>query len=120
VGNAPPATIRDRETRRDRVVGVLVAVDGPLAGESHVIYDGENVMGRDPDCRVALSEQDRRISRRHANLIHKGGRFAIEPLGSEPTRVDGIKLEKGPLTAIDDGSTIYMGWTEFRFRTLTS
>lgn len=111
-------TLTDDEPERGKVTGVLVAVDGLLIGESYAIFDGDNILGRGAGCDARFTERDNHISRRHANLLHHAGSFALEPLSDAVTRVDGIKIEKGPPTKISDGSRITLGQTEFRFRSL--
>jgi len=117
--DAPTAvTLRDRGEEARAIVGVLVAVAGPLAGRAWVVRDGENSLGRDSGCDVSFPEDDGRISRRHAMLVHREGEFGLEPLGSSPTRLDLVKLEKGPIAPLHDGAKLHLGWTEFVFRTL--
>ena len=64
-----------------RVVGVLVAVEGDLEGEIYRVVDGENRIGRSPDCEIELGSK--KISREHAKLIHRDGVFAIERQSSK-------------------------------------
>lgn len=114
---AADTTLWDRGSApADKIVGVLVAVRGTLAGQSYVLYDGENILGRGEGCSVQFPDRDRRISRRHAAIVCHGGHFAIEPLGANPTALDGVDLSKGPLADLADGATITMGWTTFVFR----
>lgn len=111
-------TLRDRTAGSRPIVGVLVAIAGPLTGCSWVVRDGENLLGRDSRCDISFPEEDARISRRHAMLVHRDGEFGLEPLSSSPTRLDLRKLEKGPIAPLADGAKIHLGWTEFVFRTL--
>ena len=100
------------------VVGALIAVAGPLAGRAWAVFDGENSIGRDSRCEISFPEDDIRISRRHARLVHRAGSFGIEPTSDQPTRVDLTLLEKGPPAPLADGAKVHMGWTEFVFRTV--
>ena len=96
------------------VVGVLVGVEGKLSGEIFALRDGENSLGRDPKCEVRFPERDPRISRRHAQIVHSGGLFAIRPLSAEnPTHVNRERIED--VTELPDRAQVSIGASEFRF-----
>lgn len=57
---------------------------------------GDYLIGRDPDCRIALD--DDRVSRRHASLTAAAGAWRIADLGSKNgTAVDGRAVETAEL-----------------------
>lgn len=63
------------------VVGWLVVVGGPGAGNSHVLGHGVNQIGRDASQQVALNYGDQQISRQgHAAITYdpKGRKFYIQ------------------------------------------
>ena len=99
-------------------MGVLVGIEGKLEGELYPLYDGDNTLGRDPtQCEVVISELDPSISSKHAKIIHAEGLFAIKPENEEnPTLVNDEKLQD--MAELSDGATIYMGRSEFRFRSV--
>jgi hypothetical protein len=115
-----PAKTTYIDTQRaapNRVVGVLVCTDGKLLGEIYGLRDGENKLGRDPACQVRFSERDGRISRMHAQIVHDGGYFTIEPLNQDnPTRLNEEVIQER--VALDDRAVIYLGRSEFAFRTI--
>jgi hypothetical protein len=80
----PPPTEYARVARpaSQRVVAVLLGIDGPLDGHLVRIYAGENVIGREaePDARESLPSSASSISRKHAKLIADGGYFVLEPV----------------------------------------
>jgi hypothetical protein len=93
-------------------VGVLVAVGGELKGQIFELRDGENQLGRQHDCEVQLVE--RRVSRRHARILHREGLFVIEPLNDRnPTFLNGEPTTGSELM---DGDLIRLGRTLLRFR----
>jgi hypothetical protein len=103
-----------RSLLRSRVVAVLVAVDGELEGEVYRISDGENRLGRAPECEIPLPSK--KISREHAKLIHSDGVFAIAPLSDRnPTFVNDEPTQG---TELSDGDRLRLGNTTFRFRTV--
>ena len=121
---APPPPARDasgateyvdvRKLVPHRVVGVLVAVEGDLEGEIYRVVDGENRIGRSPDCEIELSSK--KISREHAKLIHRDGVFAIAPLSDKnPTFVNDEPTQGSEL---GDGDSIRLGRTTLRFRSI--
>jgi transcriptional regulator with PAS, ATPase and Fis domain len=71
-------------------------------------HDGELVLGRDPECDLALDHA--RISRRHAKLIVAGGRVRIEDLGStNGLRVGGAQLARGESAILPIGDSVRLG-----------
>jgi pSer/pThr/pTyr-binding forkhead associated (FHA) protein len=66
----------------------------------------ELVVGRGPDCNVVL--RNRTVSRRHAGLSRRWGRWVLDDLGSRNgTRVNGVPLD-GP-TEIAEGDEVMFG-----------
>lgn len=68
-------------------------------GRHHPLYEGENIVGRAPDCRVVLTHST--VSRRHA-LITVGEEIWVRDLDSKNgTYVDGRKITASPITRRD-------------------
>jgi pSer/pThr/pTyr-binding forkhead associated (FHA) protein len=98
----------------NQVVGVLVVIEGELEGEVYRVYDGDNRLGRSPDCEIELPS--RKISREHAKLIHQDGTFAIAPLsGKNPTILNDEQTEGAEL---GDGDILKLGRTKLKFRSI--
>ena len=98
----------------NQVVGVLVAIEGELEGEVYRVYDGENRLGRSPDCAIELPS--RKISREHSKLIHQDGVFVIAPLSDRnPTILNDERTDGAELS---DGDTIKLGRTKLKFRSI--
>ena len=78
---------------------LVVRAPAARAGESFEPEGGRTGIGRSPDCVVFLD--DVTVSRRHAALIKRDGRWHIEDLGSlngtfvNRRRVDSATLEDG-------------------------
>jgi len=88
--------------------GVLVAQSGPDSGKSFALAAGDNLIGREPDSKVLLT--DGTVSRRHALIRKEQDRFVIFDLGSESgTRVDGESMSGHRLSP---GETISVGRSE--------
>jgi DNA-binding winged helix-turn-helix (wHTH) protein len=83
--------------------------------QNFVLTEGENIIGRDPSCRVWLDDPD--VSRRHACIyIDSVKRHAlIEDLGS----TNGTLLGRARIktqTTLADGDLIRVGDTQLKFR----
>jgi hypothetical protein len=102
------------ESTRPEVAGVMVAIDGELAGLVCPVHDGENKLGRSEACDVVLPSM--KISREHATIVHQDGVFAILPLSDRnPTYVNEEVISGCELS---DGDSVRMGRSTFRFRTI--
>ncbi|MEE8167187.1 MAG: FHA domain-containing protein, partial [Myxococcota bacterium] len=96
------------------IVGVLVAIDGELKGQMFRVSDGENRLGRRADCEIELNSQ--KISREHAILIHRDGKFVIKPLSDKnPTFLNEMQTTGNE---VGDGDTIRIGLTTLKFRSI--
>ena len=92
-------------------MGVLVAVEGESEGEVYKLKDGENKIGRNPECDVQIPSRD--ISRPHAVLIHKNGAFAVRPIKAEnPIYVNDERVEQ--VAQIGDRDFLRLGKTALR------
>jgi len=101
-----------------QIVGVLAAIDGPLAGQLFPVGAGTTSIGRDRGCRIVVNNEY--ISRNHAKIICDAGQFVIGPESEEVAAKNPTILNGSPTSgdALKDGDTIQLGRTTFRFRTL--
>ena len=60
--------------------GVLIVQSGPDSGKSFPLVQGENVIGRDNDCQIILSDQT--VSRQHAMVRRQEEACTVHDLGS--------------------------------------
>jgi len=88
--------------------GVVVVRSGPDAGRTFNLEEGDNLVGRDRDSAVELS--DPTVSRRHAIIRSQSGGYVVYDLASKTgTYVDGTKLTGARLKT---GDRIGVGHTE--------
>lgn len=90
-------------------VSRLVVVEGPDRERSVPLDVGPVVIGRGPDCQLALS--DEYVSTRHARLVAHDGQWYVEDLGStNGTAVDGNRVTQpvlvGPKNKVKVGRTV--------------
>ena len=83
-------------------------------GNEAALYEGENVLGRDPAADICID--DSTVSRRHASIVVTGDGAFVKDLNSKNgTVVDGAKVENG--TALTEGQTIVLGDARVMYRT---
>ncbi|MDA1257708.1 MAG: FHA domain-containing protein [Chloroflexi bacterium] len=88
--------------------GVVVVRSGPDAGRTYNLEDGDNLVGRDRDSAVELTDPS--VSRRHAIIRSQANGFVVYDLASKTgTFVDGAKLSG---TRLKPGDRIALGRTE--------
>lgn len=89
---------------RDRLT--LSVLEGPSRGRVIPVGADGLTLGRSVDLSVRL--EDRGLSRRHAKIQHKGGRWVIEDLGSKNGTLVGDRVIDG-LVELRDGDRIGIG-----------
>ena len=96
--------------------GVLVTVAGPARQPALLRTDRPTVIGRDKGVDVELGE-DRSVSRKHAVIECKRGRWFITHLGSQlPSTLNATPLERGRVTPLNHGDVIGIGLWWFRIQ----
>ena len=90
---------------------LVVRSGGGRVGESFHPKDERTTIGRSPDCEIFLD--DVTVSRRHAVLVQREGRFEIEDQGSlNGTFLNRRRIESGEL---EDGDEIQIGMYRLTF-----
>ena len=95
---------------RGRTVTALIVKSGYDSGKSFLLSQGDNLLGRDPDCNLRLSDDS--VSRRHAVVRCRNGKLTLVDVGGKGgTELNGQQL--GGL-ALNHGDVITAGQTKFR------
>ena len=90
---------------------LVVRSGGGRAGEHFLLENEQTTVGRSPDCDVFLD--DVTVSRRHAQVLRRDGRFVIEDKGSlNGTFLNRRRIESGQL---DDGDEVQIGKYKLTF-----
>lgn len=102
--------------KRAPVVGWLVALTGPLKGEDFRLREGKNTLGTGAEVTVKL--QDGAVSRLHASLNYKDGKFLLTDLDSTNGTYVNDESEAAARVELKDGDTIRLGETTLKFKCL--
>src|SRR5437868_12802597 len=91
------------------VVTLTTAKDA--AGAEHVLQKDKAFIGRSTDNDIALPDNEKRVSSKHARLERQGALLQITDLGStNGTFVNGRKIEVNSATDLKDGDKISIGF----------
>lgn len=91
----------------------LVGQEGPSKGVQFAVTEHVAVLGRDEGCTLVFPEEERSISRRHAQLYFATGEWRIKNLSGHPTTlVNGRAVDDYPLR---HGDTLELGKSRFQF-----
>ncbi len=97
----------NRPTPKDRDRAYLIVLAGSSVGEMYKITDQSTVIGRGQQADIQVIDEG--ISRRHAEIMHRGDEIIIRDLGStNGTYCNGDKISEHTLT---DGDKIQVGST---------
>jgi pSer/pThr/pTyr-binding forkhead associated (FHA) protein len=92
------------------MMAYLYVLNGPGKGRSFRLREGENYIGRSIDNDIRI--EDRTLSRKHARIVLKKGRFFITDLKSQNrTFFDSAYLEPGSEVELRAGVPIALGTT---------
>jgi pSer/pThr/pTyr-binding forkhead associated (FHA) protein len=95
------------------MTSILTIQSGPAAGKDFTLHRFPICIGRGPDAGVRLDE-DRSVSRRHAEIYEKAGRLHIRDLDStHGTQVNGNWTSDQPL---EPGDEIQLGSSTLLFQ----
>ena len=76
--------------------GYLFAIKGPLGGQVFPLGKPRFYIGRQEGFDLRMPDQDRTVSRRHAFITFKRGRFTITDTSMNGSYVNGQKISKHP------------------------
>ena len=129
IGNGPPNLLTRWKSSSASgcfsVIGIAL-VPSPSTGNVFPVFSNEALLGRfdsvtgqSPEVDLTKEDQSRNISRRHARLVIKDGKFFIaEEIGTmNGTFLNGKKIATGVLTPIHDGDEITLCRLVLNFKT---
>lgn len=97
-----------------RMVGWLVSYTIDEMGADFKLYEGRNMIGRDPSCAICI--KDPAASSSHAMLLYRSGRYSImDQQSTTGTFVNDEDIELEP-HYLQDGDMIRIGQTVFKFK----
>jgi len=115
----PRADERRPATGPERLVHVKSGMEFPLSASSETTVGRKDpVTGIYPDVDLTPLDHQRSISRRHAKIYRRGGKFFIaEDIGTmNGTFVDGERLETGVPAEIAESDDVRVGLVDLTFR----
>lgn len=108
----PVARRADRAAAPKETVYAITVTEGPHAGEKFMIGRFPALIGRGSGCAIRLDD-DRGVSRRHAEFYQRAGKVHLRDLGStHGTLVNGTKVNDKGLTS---GDEIRLGYSHLVF-----
>ena len=97
-----------------KLVGWLVSYTIDEMGADFKLFDGRNMIGRDPSCAVCI--KDPAASGNHAMLLYRSGRYSImDQQSTTGTFVNDEDIELDP-RYLRDGDLIRIGQTVLKFK----
>ena len=105
--------------RSDVLTIEVAAVSGasPAVPTSARFGEAGGTIGRDPACTLVLPDPEKRISRRHALISCRAGRFSLRNQGSAiPVLLNGTPVDYGGEAALADGDRLEIGEFSLRVR----
>jgi hypothetical protein len=103
-----------RATRR--IVGWIISYDLDPMGVDYRLYEGTNTIGRDTKNTIIITK-DSTVSSEHVTILYKKGKFKIKDrMTANGTFLNGEELEVEEAYDLNDGDTIKVGNTLFRFK----
>ncbi len=91
----------------------------PVFSNEALIGRFDSVTGQSPEVDLTREDQSRNISRRHARIVIKDGKFFVaEEIGTmNGTFLNGQKMPTGVLTPINDGDELTLCRLQLQFKT---
>jgi CRP-like cAMP-binding protein len=115
-----PASVRaEAATSLDRLMHVKSGMEFQLSpGAETMIGRKDPVTGIDPDIDLSPVDTQRSISRRHAKIHRRGGKFyLVEEIGTmNGTFLNGVRLETGVPAEMSSGDEVRCGLVALVFR----
>ena len=106
----PHPVVRNRR----KLVGWLVSYTLDNMGMDFKLYEGRNIIGRNPDCQIILA--DNTVSGTHAVILYRAGKYSItDQQSTQGTFINEEDIDLEP-RYLKDGDVIRLGQTTLKFR----
>jgi hypothetical protein len=116
VTNSGGSTMRQNIPASRKLVGWLVSYTISDLGVDFKLFEGQNIIGRDPKSNIRITE-DPSISSKHATILFRGNHFYLrDEMSTNPSFVNKVEVMPGNTIKLNDGDTIKVGDTELLIR----
>jgi hypothetical protein len=111
-----PGTKKEAPRASRKITGWIVSFTLDPMGVDYRIFEGNNTIGRDPSNSITITK-DSTISSKHANILHKKGKFWIkDEMAANGTFLNGEEIEIEKAYDLVDGDEVRLGDTVFKFK----
>jgi hypothetical protein len=116
VGSGEGISVKSEPRATRRIVGWIISYDLDPMGVDYRIYEGTNTIGRDIKNTIIITK-DSTISSEHVTILYRKGKFKIKDrMTANGTYLNGEELEVEEAYDLNDGDTVKVGNTVFRFK----
>jgi hypothetical protein len=99
-----------------KIVGWIISYTIDPMGVDYRIFEGNNLIGRDPSNSIILSKEST-ISGRHATILYRSGKFWVkDEMSANGSFLNGEEMEIQKAYEMNDNDILRLGNTVFRFK----
>jgi hypothetical protein len=99
-----------------KIVGWIISYTIDPFGVDYRIFEGNNLIGRDPSNSIILANEST-ISSKHATLLYRAGKFWIkDEMSANGSFLNGQEMEIQKAYELKDNDVLRLGNTIFRFK----
>ena len=99
-----------------KIIGWLVTYETNPSGVDYRMREGQNDVGRNPDCKIHV-KGDNELSGKHGMFLFRSGELYFrDEMASNATVIDGVVVGPGETVAVKDGAQIKMGSFTYLYR----
>ena len=99
-----------------KIVGWVISYTIDPMGVDYRIFEGNNLIGRDPSNSIILSKETT-ISSRHATILYRAGKFWVkDEMSANGSFLNGQEMEIQKAYEMKDNDELRLGNTVFRFK----
>jgi hypothetical protein len=115
-GDGNQASTAEPPRAARRIVGWIISYTIDPMGVDYRIFEGNNLIGRDPVNTIILSKEST-ISGRHATILYRSGKFWVkDEMSANGSFLNDAEMEIQKAYELKDNDLLRLGNTLFRFK----